>query len=328
MSESQCSYTHAYSSKFYDECESASENFLYRGVAESAKEENKGTKTRHRHTLIAEIKRTLGCCFGSRNGNRPLLYDFGVDLPTVFGNSNSQQSTPRGIVSRDDGDKVLWAIEASKEYARNVLRLSDARWVALSWVSKVANGETITYRVINSLVIDAQKAKNSIEAISKAVIKNFPGLQLADGISSFETVDHAMAIDAVMDYKNEHATLNRASFAIILKRNCCFALYFNNRGESCDLALLEVVIAGKHGSTNTIRMLAFSRLKHMRDYLMDIDALKTCTTLYCYTFNLKSLQYATRKGIAKCQIALVGGRSGEIDQTELEDKGKFLVFYD
>nr|BAN65396.1 hypothetical protein [Babesia bovis] len=322
MSGSQCSYTHLYSSRFYEDCETASENFLYREEVQSTKHQKNAAKSSYGHIIIAQIRRSLSCCFGARDDEGPSLHNYGVDVTKVFDNTESQQSTPRTSRHKSDIDQAIWIIQASKDTDSISLKLSDARWIALAWVAKVANGERMTRSVVKNLVVDAQRAKNTIEAMSKTIIKNFPGLELADDVNSFETVDHAMAIDSVVDYMNEHAGLNTLSFAIIVKKGYCCALYYNSRGESSDLVLLEVMIGGKRKGSNTTRMLAYRRLTHVRDHLLDVEALKSWSTLYCYTFNIKNLCYATVGDITKYPRATFDNKN-EVPDNTLEDKGGF-----
>ncbi|GIX65517.1 CBR-PQN-85 protein, variant [Babesia caballi] len=302
MAWSESSNTPHCAGRFYEDCESASENFLYRGRPQLPEESAAKTRILPKYTIFSELRRSFHCCFGARRSaeSPPPLTDFdvfggsltapaGVDVSKAFGSGRSQSSTAvcrkdnaggrdRGKVcmafqSKSHGlAQILWTIEPSKRNGNNEFTLSGARWVALAWVSRVANGETVTRSMLNDLLSDALRAKNSVEGLSKAAIKNFPGLQLAVGcperrrsdpqedISSFETVDHSMAIDSVVDALSDRSAPNMVSFAVLVKKNtCCHAVYLNNRGDTRDIVMLEVGVAGKHGNAKYTRIAAFRR---------------------------------------------------------------------
>lgn len=102
-------------------------------------------------------------------------------------------------------------------------------------------------RMLDAIVVDALSGKNALNSMSSAEIKGFPGLQLAvshtrravrlyhmpqENTLSFDTTDHVIAIDSIIEALNESATSNKITFVILVrKEGSCYAVYFNRRGQ-------------------------------------------------------------------------------------------------
>ncbi|GBE62366.1 family transcriptional regulator, putative [Babesia ovata] len=346
MAWSQCSNTLHCTSKFYDECESASENFLCRGrqPGKTGRSGAAAIGSQRRYNLLAEISRSLSCCFGRREEGEatPQFSHYGIVVNNALGSGRSNVSSITSSADRPaardkgkacptlheiafDSKQMLWTIEPTTSHRNETWTLDRARWMALAWASRVTNGEPITRRMMNGLLVNAMRPKNSIEGITKAVMKNFQGLELVDNIACFETVDQTTAIDTIFDTLSEHSAANRLYFAIIVKKgSCCHAVYYNNRGDERDVVLLECGVASKHGGIKCGRMIAFnrleahlynaslSRLESMREYLLNLDVLQISSTIYGYTFSVKSVQHL----IGNCKIRQLGAA----DTRESDDK--------
>ncbi|CDR97557.1 hypothetical protein, conserved [Babesia bigemina] len=255
MAWSQCSNTLHCTSKFYDECESASESFLYRErqtTKSSRSSTAAATGSQRKYNLLVEISRSLSWCFGRREGEEEAVGAMCRKPPL--------QRTNQLYATK--ARHILWTIEPTTSHRHESWTLNHARWMALAWASRVTNGEPITRRMMNGLLVNAMRSKNAIEGITKAVMKNFQGLELVDNISCFETVDQTTAIDTIVDALSEHSAPNRFYFAIIVKKDsCCYAVYYNHRGDERDVVLLECGVPSKHGGIKCGRMIGFNRLE-------------------------------------------------------------------
>ncbi|KAK1939677.1 hypothetical protein X943_002226 [Babesia divergens] len=262
-------------SRFYENCESASEDFLYRGCPQKQKPRQTRASNTQKHTesLFTGMRRSFLCCFGDRHGS-------GISLPIARSQASSVQSADNSTYVRDRS-KIIWAISPPKSHKGDRLTPGAAKWIVLSWASKVVNGGMVNRRMLDAIVVDALSGKNALNSMSSTEIKGFPGLQLAENTLSFDTTDHVIAIDSIIEALNECATSNKITFVILVrKEGSCYAVYFNRRGGTKDIVLLTVNIMGKR---DYVRAVAFNKLEDMREYMMDLDARKL-QTYSCNSF--------------------------------------------
>lgn len=280
-------------SRFYENCESASEDFLYRGCPQKQKpRQTRASNTQKRtESLFTGMRRSFLCCFGDRHGSGISLpmSEFGMDTHGMFGSARSQASSVQSADNSTyvrDRSKIIWAISPPKSHKGGRLTPGAAKWIVLSWASKVVNGGMVNRRMLDAIVVDALSGKNALNSMSSAEIKGFPGLQLAENTLSFDTTDHVIAIDSIIEALNESATSNKITFVILVrKEGSCYAVYFNRRGGTKDIVLLTVNIMGKR---DYVRVVAFNKLEDMREYMMDLDARKSLSSIYYYMFNITS----------------------------------------
>ncbi|EKX72982.1 conserved hypothetical protein [Theileria equi strain WA] len=273
------------SSRFFADCQSASEGFLHKSclTQQNKSKKKKRIKITENKETLSVIRGLISCCLGNRQSTDLSNISFmGYDLGDVFEDAStvdtvseleslpsSRKATVYLHMHAHAIPQATWAIEPSRKFKSAEIKLPEARWLLLSWASRIIRGDSVNKSLLNSLVSECTSKHKKVEFMSNTIIKTFPGLELAEEIQEMGAMDFSVAIDTMMITLNDYVGIDKNTFLFIVKKECCYGVYHIHRGNrnytqnvligACkDLIIFEIQLFEKNGIYYFSRMLSFN----------------------------------------------------------------------
>lgn len=121
--------------------------------------------------------------------------------------------------------------------------------------------------------------------MSNTIIKTFPGLELAEEIREMSAMDFSVAIDTMIITLNDYVGIDKNTFLLIVKKECCYGVYHVHRGACKDIIILEIQLFERSSMHYFSRLLCFNGMDKMKDYLIQSKSLQCPSRLSFYLFN-------------------------------------------
>ncbi|UKJ89019.2 hypothetical protein MACJ_002265 [Theileria orientalis] len=293
MAYSQTSECSLKPSRFYEDLESASEGFFQKScfVQKKMEEKIKNERRNSRNVYMA-IRQLVSCCFGSKQGgSKTNIRIMGYDLDEMFDDvsttvaSSESTDTMIGYIRNES----LWAIEPSKKYKTLSMTNSEAKWLLLSWASRIIRGENVNKNMLNSIIRECKVKSEGVANITKSVIKAFPGLNLSEDIYEMESSDLNVGLDNMFATLDSYVQEDKSTFVFMVHSEMLYAIYYTHQGSMDYIVLFEVKLFQKGEIKYFARFLAFESFDNVRDYMLSTRNIGKKSKLYFYFFNFKKL---------------------------------------
>ncbi|XP_954946.1 uncharacterized protein TA03580 [Theileria annulata] len=306
MAYSQASDCSLGPTRFYDDLESASEGFFHKScLVQKIKYEKEKNFEKNRCNVYNAVRQLLTCCFGTKQGsNVPNFTIMGkildnmyktmlrYDFNDLFEDSSTIAPSTEGsddMIGYRRND-VLWAIEPSKRLKYIEISLPEAKWLVLSWSSKITNGENINKNLLDSIINECKLKSQSISYLTPNVIKNFPGLYLCENLYEMESNDFIVGLDNLMSTLQSYIQPDSSTFVLIIHKAVLYSLYYTSQGSVDYIVLFEIKLFERGDIHYFARFLAFQDLGDVRRYLMTSRNIQVQSKLRFYLFNFKKLK--------------------------------------
>eukprot|EP00375_Theileria_parva_P000603 XP_763273.1 hypothetical protein [Theileria parva strain Muguga] len=134
---------------------------------------------------------------------------------------------------------------------------SEAKWLILSWSSKIINGENINKNLLNSIINECKAKSQSISYLTSNVIKNFPGLYLCENLYEMESNDFIVGLDNLMTTLQSYIQPGASTFVLIIHKAVLYSLYYTSQGSLDYIVLFEIRLFERGDVHYYSRFLAF-----------------------------------------------------------------------
>nr|PVC49696.1 hypothetical protein MACL_00002806 [Theileria orientalis] len=293
MAYSQTSECSVKPSRFYEDLESASEGFFQKScfIQKKMEEKVKNERRNSRNVYMA-IRQLVSCCFGSKQGgSKTNIRIMGYDLDEMFDDvsttvaSSESTDTMIGYIKNES----LWAIEPSKKYKTLSMNSSEAKWLLLSWASRIMRGENVNKNMLNSIIRECKVKSEGVGNITKSVIKAFPGLNLSEDIYEMESSDLNVGLDNMFATLDSYVQEDKSTFVFMVHSETLYAIYYTHQGSMDYIVLFEIKLFQKGKIKYFARFLAFESFDNVRDYMTSTRNIGNRSKLFFYFFNFKKL---------------------------------------